>query len=152
MKNKLEFRGRKFGFPVGWVLRNKKLYKSPDHKLSNEPSFFKIGKVYDELQEGNWKCCTIKIKNALINPKPPISSCCNFLSKWNYDMRSSTSFFDMAKIRWYAKFESFQKVGRLEKTLAKNSQNVMPIYGRSEWRGLLRRRVGRRCRSGMIYN
>ena len=65
-------------------------------------------------------------------------------------MRSSTSFFEMAKIRSYAKFESFQKVGRLEKTLAKNSQNVVPLYSRSAGRGLLRRRVGRRSRSGMI--
>ena len=45
-------RGANVGFQWGGSLE-KNLYKSPDHKLSNEPSFFKIGKVYDELQEGN---------------------------------------------------------------------------------------------------
>ena len=40
------------GFHWSGSLENN-LYKSPDHKLSNEPSFFKIGKVYDELEGGN---------------------------------------------------------------------------------------------------
>ena len=45
-------RGGNVGFQWGRSLE-KNLYKSPDHKLSNEPSFFKIGKVYDEFQGGN---------------------------------------------------------------------------------------------------
>ena len=45
-------RGGNVGFQwVGGFKKN--LDKSPDHKLSNELSFFKIGKVYDELHEGN---------------------------------------------------------------------------------------------------
>ena len=50
---------------------------------------------------------------------------------------NGAGFFYMAKIRWYTKFESFQKVGRLEKTLAKTAK-ISCLYIATLWTGLLK--------------